>query len=157
MIDNCSLLTKFAGSIPVLCISIKVIIFPNLILLQKFIFLASSVFTYVNLTDIIHKNENSNIGFGIGQFYFVLGTKCYSILGEGKITKGIPPLRKQKLSKHHKRKMIKLNINITLLIVIGMIVNSNYIGTSLGGLIQEVESKEKPLFKFFKEIIYSSR
>ena len=60
-----------------------------------------------------------------------------------KITKGIPPLRKQKLRKKQKRNMIKLNVKYTLLIVIGMVVDSNYIGTILSGLIQEVKSKEK--------------
>ena len=60
-----------------------------------------------------------------------------------KITKGIPPLRKQKLRKKQKRNMIKLNVKYTLLIVIGMIVDSSYIGTILSGLIQEVKSKEK--------------
>ena len=34
----------------------------------------------------------------------------------------------------------------------GMIGNSNYIGTRLNGLIQEVKSKGKNLFSFFKTI-----
>ena len=71
-----------------------------------------------------------------------------------KITKGIPPLRKQKLRKKQKRNMIKLNVKYTLLIVIGMVVDSNYIGTILSGLIQEVKSKEKTLFNFFKKNLY---
>ena len=56
-----------------------------------------------------------------------------------KMTKGLTPLMKQKLSKNHKRKMIKLKANFTLIIVIGMIVDSNYIGTILSGLIQELK------------------
>ena len=60
-----------------------------------------------------------------------------------KITKGLTPLRKQKLSKKHKKKMIKLKINYALLTGIGMIGNSNYIGTNLSGLIQESKTKEK--------------
>ena len=43
--------------------------------------------------------------------------------------------------KQHKKKMIELNINYTILIGIGMIGNSNYIGTSLSGLIQEGKLK----------------
>ena len=39
--------------------------------------------------------------------------------------------------------MIKLNVNYTLLIGIVIIGDSNYIGTSLSGLIQEVKLKEK--------------
>ena len=39
--------------------------------------------------------------------------------------------------------MIKLDVNYTLIIGIVMIVNSNYIGTSLSGLIREVKSKGK--------------
>ena len=71
----------------------------------------------------------------------------------GKITKGIPPLIKQKLSKNNNRKMIKLNGNYTLLIAIVMIGNSNYIGTSLSGLIQEVKSNEK-LYSTSSKIYY---
>ena len=41
------------------------------------------------------------------------------------ITKGLQPLTKQKLSKNHRRNMIKLNGNYTLLIGIGMIGNYN--------------------------------
>ena len=41
---------------------------------------------YVNLTDIIKNNRHANIGFGIAQFCFVLGPKCYLIVGEVYIT-----------------------------------------------------------------------
>ena len=55
----------------------------------------------------------------------------------GNITKGIPPLRRPKLSKSDKRKMMKYTIKIyKKLIGIGMIGDSNYIGTSLSGSIQ---------------------
>ena len=50
----------------------------------------------------------------------------------GKITKGLPPLRRQKLSKNHKKKMMKSKKYMKL-IGIGMFENSNYIGTSLNG------------------------
>ena len=46
--------------------------------------------------------------------------------------------------------MIKLKRNYTLLIGIRMIGNSNYIVTSLSGLIQEVKSKEKYLIHFLQ-------
>ena len=49
-----------------------------------------------------------------------------------KITKGLPPIRKK--VRRHKRKMIKLNGNYTLLIWMGIIGNSNYTGTSFSGL-----------------------
>ena len=61
----------------------------------------------------------------------------------GKITKGLPPLRRQKLSKKVEDKGCEIKKNYTLLIGIGMIGNSNYTETSLSGLIQEVKSKEK--------------
>ena len=50
--------------------------------------------------------------------------------------------------------MIKSKINYTLIIVIGIIVNSDYIGTSLSGLIQDVKSKGKNLLSFLKEVLY---
>ena len=49
--------------------------------------------------------------------------------------------------------MMKLNRNYTLLIGIGIIGNSNYIGTSLSGLIQEVKPKKKPIQFLQKNII----
>ena len=66
-----------------------------------------------------------------------------------KITKRLPPLRRPKLSKKHKRRSMKLEKNCMNLIGIGMIGNSNYIGTSLSGSIQEFKSKGKTLFSFF--------
>ena len=39
--------------------------------------------------------------------------------------------------------MIELSGNFTLIIGVGMIGNSNYVGTSLSRLIQEVKSKEE--------------
>ena len=61
----------------------------------------------------------------------------------GKITRGIPPLSRPKLSKKHKRRRKKLK-NYMKQIGIGMIVNANYIGTTLNGLMQEVKPKVKP-------------
>ena len=60
----------------------------------------------------------------------------------GKITKVLPPLRRPKLSKKAQDKEDEKNY--TKLTCIGMIRNSNYIGISLNGSIQEVKSKGKP-------------
>ena len=65
----------------------------------------------------------------------------------GKITGGLSPLRRPKLSKKHKRKMMKLKIYMKL-IGGGIIGYSNYIGTRSNGLIQEVTSKGKNFFQF---------
>ena len=56
-----------------------------------------------------------------------------------KMNKGLPPIRRKKLIIIHKRKIIKLKVHYILLIVVGIIGNSNYIGKILSGLIQEVE------------------
>ena len=53
-----------------------------------------------------------------------------------KMTKGLPPIIKQTLSKKAQEKIIKLKGNYTLITVIGMIGNYNYIVTSLSELIQ---------------------
>ena len=66
-----------------------------------------------------------------------------------KLTKGLPLLRRPKLSKNHKIKTTKFKNSIKL-ISGGMIGNSNYIGTSLSGSIQEVKSKEKNPTKFLQ-------
>ena len=55
------------------------------------------------------------------------------------MNKGLPPIRRKKLIIIHKRKIIKLKVHYILLIVVGIIGNSNYIGKILSGLIQEVE------------------
>ena len=65
------------------------------------------------------------------------------------ITKGLTPLRRTKISKKHKIRRMKLK-NYMNLIGIVMIGNRNYIGTILNGSIQEVKSKGKTLFSFFK-------
>ena len=51
-------------------------------------------------------------------------------------TKGIPPLRRQELSKNHKRRKMKLKKTYNKLIVGVIIVNSSYIVTIFNGLIQ---------------------
>ena len=66
----------------------------------------------------------------------------------GKITKGIPILRISKLSKKAQDKKGKIKKNYMKLIVGGIIVNFDYIGTSLNGLIQEVKSKVKNPIQF---------
>ena len=66
----------------------------------------------------------------------------------GKITKGLPPLRRPKLSKKAQEKEDGIKKYMKL-IGMGIIGNSNYIGTSLSGSIQEVKSKGKNPFSFF--------
>ena len=58
-----------------------------------------------------------------------------------RIIKGLPPLRRPKLSKKSQEKENEIIKNYMKLIGIGMIGNSNYIGTRLNWSIQEVESK----------------
>ena len=52
--------------------------------------------------------------------------------------KGLPPLRRPKLIKKAQEKEDEIKKTYMKLIGIGMIRNSNYIGTSLNGSIQEV-------------------
>ena len=66
----------------------------------------------------------------------------------GKITKGLPPLRRPKLSKKAQEKEDEIKNIYMKLISGGMIGNSNYIGTSLNGSIQEVKSKGKNPIQF---------
>ena len=69
-----------------------------------------------------------------------------------KIAKGIPPLNRLKIGK-------KITIeggwnkNYMKLIGDGMIVNSNYTGTSLNGLTQVVKSKGNNSFQLFQTTI----
>ena len=69
----------------------------------------------------------------------------------GKMTKGITPLRKQKLSKRSQDKDDEIQKNYMKLIGIAMIGNSNYIGTRLSGSIQEKEEKTYSVYskKFY--------
>ena len=69
-----------------------------------------------------------------------------------KITKGLTPLRRQKLSKKLQEKEYEIKNHMNL-ISIGMIRNSNYIGTSLSGSIQEVKSKTEKPFQFLNLFI----
>ena len=66
-----------------------------------------------------------------------------------KSAKGLPPPRRPKLSKKAQYKEYEIKEKYMRLISGGIIVNSNYIGTSLNGLIQEVKSKGKTIFSFF--------
>ena len=69
----------------------------------------------------------------------------------GENAKGIPALMRSKLSKKYNIRSMKLNKNYTKLISGGIIENSNYIGTSLNGLIQEVKPKGINTFQFLQE------
>ena len=68
----------------------------------------------------------------------------------GKISKLLPSPRRPKIIKKHKRRRVKLK-NYMRLISGGMIGNSNCIGTSLNGLIQEVKSKGKTPVQFLQK------
>ena len=70
--------------------------------------------------------------------------------GIWKITKGLPPLRRPKISKKAQYKEDGIEKNYMWLIGFGMIGTSYYIGTSLNGLIQEVKSEGKTLFSLKK-------
>ena len=67
--------------------------------------------------------------------------------GIRKKIKGLPPRRRQKIGKNHKRRRMKLKKYMKL-IGGGMIGYSNYIGTSLNVLTQEVKLKGKIPFQF---------
>ena len=77
-------------------------------------------------------------------------------IGDGrymkKSAKGLPPLRISTLIKKHKISRIKLNKNYIRLISGEMIGNSNYIGTSLNGCIQEIIPKGIKSFQYLHEI-----
>ena len=62
-----------------------------------------------------------------------------------KITKGVTPLSRPKLSKKAQEKDDEIKYIYMKLTGIGIIGNSNYIGTSMSRSIQEVKSKEKPI------------
>ena len=66
-----------------------------------------------------------------------------------KIIKGLTPLRIPKLSK--KAQDTEDEKSYMKLVGIGMIVNYNYIGTSLSGSTQGFISKEKNSFSFLKK------
>ena len=64
--------------------------------------------------------------------------------------KGLPTLRISTLSKKAQDKEDEIKNNYMKLISGGMIGDSNYIGTSLNGSIQEVEPKGINPFQFFQ-------
>ena len=70
----------------------------------------------------------------------------------GKNDKGLPPLRRPKLSKKHKRRRMRLK-NYIWLIGCGMIGNSNYIGKRFNWLIQEGKSKGKNPIHFLQKVL----
>ena len=58
-----------------------------------------------------------------------------------KSARGLPPLRRTKPSKKHKKVRMKFKENYMKLISGGIIVNSNCIGTNLNGWIQHLPPK----------------
>ena len=67
------------------------------------------------------------------------------------IARGLPPLKRTKLSKKHKKGRIIFKRNCMNLIGGGIIGNSNYIGTSLNGLILNITPKELIPFLFLQK------
>ena len=63
-----------------------------------------------------------------------------------KISKGLPPLRRIKLSKKEQYKEVETKKVYMKIIGIEFIGNSNCIGTNLNGLIQEVKSNGKKTY-----------
>ena len=59
----------------------------------------------------------------------------------GKSAKGLPPLKRSKISKKSQEKQDEIKKNYMKLISGGMIGDYNYIGTSLNGWIQNISSK----------------
>ena len=68
-----------------------------------------------------------------------------------KCAKGLPPLKRTKLSKKAQERDDLIENNFMNLIGGGMIGDSNYIGTCLNGLIQNQPSKELNPFKFLQK------
>ena len=59
-----------------------------------------------------------------------------------KCSKGLPPLKRTKLSKNNEKGRMKLKKNYMKLISGGMIVNSDCVGTNLNGWILNITPKE---------------
>ena len=66
----------------------------------------------------------------------------------------LPPLKRTKLSKKHKKGRIIFKRNYMKLIGGGIIGDSNYIGTSLNGLILNITPKELNPFLFLQKVLY---
>ena len=68
-----------------------------------------------------------------------------------KCEKGLPPLKRTKLSKKAQERHDLIKKNVMNLIGGGMIGNSNYIGTCLNGLIRNQLPKELNPFQFLQK------
>ena len=68
-----------------------------------------------------------------------------------KSAKGLPPLKRTKLSKNHNKGRMKFKRNYMKLISGGMNIDSNYIGTILNGLILNLTPKELDPFLFLQK------
>ena len=67
------------------------------------------------------------------------------------ITKGLPPLSRTKLIKKAQDKEDGIKKNYMKLIIGGMIINSNYVGTIPNGLILKVKLKGKNPIQFLQK------
>ena len=66
----------------------------------------------------------------------------------GKSAKGLPPLRRTKLSKKAQERQDEIKKNYMKLISVGMIGNYNCIGKNLNGLIPNITPKKLNTFLF---------
>ena len=71
-----------------------------------------------------------------------------------KCSKGLPPLKRTKLSKRAQERNYLLKKNFLNIIGGGIIENSNYIGTCLNGLIQNQLPKELSPFQFLQKFLH---
>ena len=71
-----------------------------------------------------------------------------------KCQKGLPPLKRTKLSKKAQKRHDIIKKNSFNIICGGMIGDSKYIGTCLNGLIRKQHLKELNLFIFLKKALY---
>ena len=70
-----------------------------------------------------------------------------------KSAKGLPPLRRTKLSKKSQERQDEIKKNYMKLISGGMIGNSNCIGTNLNGWIQNIPPKEINPIQFIQKVL----
>ena len=72
----------------------------------------------------------------------------------GKSARGLPPLKRTKLSKKAQERQDVIERDYLKLIVGGMIGDSNCIGTSLNGLILNIPPKELNPLLLLQKVLY---
>ena len=71
-----------------------------------------------------------------------------------KSDRGLPPLRRTKLSKKSQERQDEIKKNSMKLISGGMIGNYNFIGTNFNGLILNINPKELNPFLFLQKVLH---